>query len=71
RMGKWKALRLEMQKGNLQTLLFNLDEDPGEQRNVAAQHPDIVAQMEQIMVREHQPSPIARFRIRALDGVGE
>jgi arylsulfatase len=71
RMGKWKALRLEMQKGNLETLLFNLEEDPREQRNIAAEHPDVVAQMERIMAGEHQRSPIARFRIRALDEAGE
>ncbi len=26
-------------------LLFNLSEDPGERRNVAAQHPDVVADL--------------------------
>ena len=71
RMGKWKALRLEMQKGNLKTLLFNLEEDPREERNIAAEHPDVVAQIERIMAGEHRRSPIARFRIRALDEAGD
>jgi uncharacterized sulfatase len=37
--------------------LYNLRTDLGETNNVAKEHPDIVAQVDTIMKREHQPSP--------------
>ncbi len=43
RMGPWKAVRLEL-GGPLE--LYNLEQDIGEQHNVAADHPDIVAKFE-------------------------
>jgi arylsulfatase A-like enzyme len=44
RMGPWKALRLELDKP---LELYNLQNDIGEQQNVAAGHPDIVARFEE------------------------
>ena len=67
RKGPWKALRLDMQKGNRTTMLFNLDEDIREQTNVAAQYPHIVRELEAIMDAEHRQAEIPRFRIKALD----
>lgn len=43
RMGDWKGIRLKL-GGPLE--LYNLKEDSAEARNVAADHPDIVAKME-------------------------
>jgi arylsulfatase A len=43
RMGPWKAVRL---KKDAPLELYNLASDPGEQREVAAAHPDIVAKIE-------------------------
>jgi arylsulfatase A-like enzyme len=67
RMGPWKGLRLNMQKGNTEIQLFNLDEDSREQHDVAAQHPDIVNKIRDIMTREHQKSSFSRFYIKAID----
>lgn len=67
RMGDWKALRLQMQSGQKETLLFNLHSDLRETTNVAAQFPAVVKQLEAIMVKEHLPSDIPRFQIKALD----
>ena len=36
--------------------LYNLKSDRGEERNLAAQHPDLIRKAEQIMKREHVPS---------------
>jgi hypothetical protein len=51
RWGRWKLhLRLLSQVGGKYTadeppLLYDLEVDPSESRNVAAQHPDVVAEM--------------------------
>ena len=50
----WKAVRLNWKKnpnGPLQ--LFHLETDPDESDDVAAEHPDLIAEMKQIMSAEH------------------
>ena len=37
--------------------LFDLEQDLGETKNIAAKYPEIVKRMEQIMVEAHQPLP--------------
>lgn len=66
RKGPWKAIRKDIQKGNLTLELYHLTEDPTEANDVAADHPDFVADMEAIMSREHVPSPVERFRFVGL-----
>lgn len=66
RMGKWKAIRKNIFKGNMDLELYNLEEDIQEQTNIAAQHPEIVKQMEAIMVKEHVPAESKRFHIKEL-----
>ena len=66
RMGKWKAIRKNIFSGNLITELYNLETDIQEQNNVAAQHPEIVKQIEAIMKQEHVPATIERFKIKQL-----
>lgn len=56
RVGDWKAIRQNMSKGNLEIELYNLATDIGEQKNVAKANPKIVAQLAEIMAREHAPS---------------
>jgi len=57
RMGDWKGLRQNIRKtGALQTELYHLGRDPGESTDVAAQHPEVVAQIEAIMVSARVPS---------------
>jgi arylsulfatase A-like enzyme len=46
RMGEWKAVRL---KKDALLELYNLSSDPGEQRNVAADNPKIVARIEEYL----------------------
>lgn len=66
RMGPWKALRMDIKKGNTEIQLFNLEEDTLEQFNVAADHPELIKKIEEIMEKEHQQSELARFRMEAL-----
>ena len=69
RMGDWKAVRQEMLRRNnpdpLEIELYNLKDDIGESRDVAAEYPEIVARMRKIMQAEHVPSEL--FPMRPLD----
>jgi len=65
-MSRWKAVRLNIQKGELNTKLFDLDADIREMNDMSAQHPDLVRQMEGIFKKEHVASVNSRFRMKAL-----
>lgn len=56
RLGNWKGVRKPMLSGQME--LYNLAEDPGEQHNVATQHPEIVRRIEARMQEAHVPSPL-------------
>ena len=66
RMGKWKAMRKNIFNDNLKVELYDLDTDPTEQRNVAAAHPEVVAQIEAILLKEHTPAELEKFKITQL-----
>lgn len=58
RWGKWKAIKLAVTKVPDPAIeLYDLDKDPQEMNNVAAQYPEIVRKMEELFSREHQYSP--------------
>ena len=62
RMGDWKGLRRDiLPTGKLNTELYNLDVDPGETNNVATAHPEIVTQLESIMLSGRTPSKLFPF----------
>jgi arylsulfatase len=69
RIGNWKGIRPHLlpkgQAPDLKIELYDLATDEGETRDVAADHPQIVAQIESVMRREHRPS--ADFPLPALD----
>ena len=66
RMGNWKGIRKAIFDGNMEIELYNLDVDPSEQLNVATEHPEIVKQMEELIVQEHTEASIGRFRMEQL-----
>lgn len=71
--GPWKAIRQELKpKGKKPpkatvTELYNLEADPAEAADVAAQNPDVLARLEALMKSARTVSP--EFPIAALDGV--
>jgi arylsulfatase A len=57
--------RAKTDKPNLNLELYHLRDDPAQTKNIAAQHPRIVAQMERLLREQHTPSK--DFPIPALD----
>jgi arylsulfatase A len=58
RAGKWKAVRQNLSKGPSAWELFDLDADPSESKNVAAEHPDVLKRLEAIAKEQHRPSEL-------------
>ena len=71
RVGDWKGIRQHVMprgknaKPRMQIELYNLRDDPHEAKDVAAEHPDIVAKLATIMREQHEPSTL--FPMPALD----
>jgi len=74
RMGDWKLLRMNLMgrgtgkskaKVSISEELYNIATDPAETKNVAAEHPEIVAKMKALMAAQRTPS--ADFPMAALD----
>lgn len=62
RLGDWKGVRLNVKKnpgGPIE--LYNLKSDPGETRDLAEKHPDIVEQISAHMKEAHTPSEVFPF----------
>jgi arylsulfatase A-like enzyme len=54
RMGSWKGVKRNMRKNpNAPWELFNISTDLYEKKDVSADHPNIIQQMESIAKREH------------------
>lgn len=66
RIGEWKGIRKNIQKGNLDIELYNLENDIREETNVAGQNPEIVEKIRQIMANEHQKAQLDRFWMKGL-----
>ncbi|MFC3196571.1 arylsulfatase [Parapedobacter deserti] len=67
RSGKWKAIRLSTLTARPVTELYNLEIDPGETTDLAANHPDVVARLEAYMAQAHQESDVFPFKSRIAD----
>ena len=62
RKGKWKALRLNYRdKSKTTVLLFNLDDDPSEERDIADCYPELTKEMIEILENESTYSDIFPF----------
>jgi arylsulfatase A len=65
RLGNWKGVRRNLQQGKSPLELYDLASDVGEKKDVAAQHPEVVKRIEEILTREHVPSKV--FPIKGID----
>ena len=63
RKGKWKAVRTGLRKNPDAPLeLYDLEADPTESNNLAAQHPKVVAELAARILRERTPPTEPAFR---------
>jgi arylsulfatase len=68
RLGRWKTVRQNLlEDPGAAVELYDLESDIGESRNAAAENPGIVAELRQIMAKEHRPSKA--FPFPALDSL--
>lgn len=65
REGPWMLLRRGLRKGEPSVELYHLENDPSQETNVAAEHPERVAKMLARMAEEHEPS--AEFPLPGVD----
>lgn len=66
RKGKWKAVKYNVFKGEEANIeLYDLSEDVSEENNVADKHPDLVAEMEEILKEARTPSSVFTFGQKA------
>lgn len=66
RMGNWKAMRLNMQEEESEWQLFDLSSDLLETNDLAADHPEIIRKVEEIVSEAHVPASNPRWRFAAL-----
>ncbi len=69
RMGDWKAIRRKIFKGSMEIELYNLQNDPTEQHNVASENPEIIKRIAELMKQEHTSALLDRFKIEQLGDV--
>jgi arylsulfatase A len=61
RMGEWKAIRMNVLRGNEELLLFNVVQDPEEKHNLADDNPELVQEIFQLMENSRVEDPIWPF----------
>lgn len=64
--GRWKAVRPRLGRGDTTVELYDLANDPREERDVRADHPDRVRELERALDEAHEPS--TDFPLAAVDG---
>ncbi|MEP4079409.1 arylsulfatase [Haloferula sp.] len=69
RAGKWKAVRYNVLKEpDAPVKLFDLSVDPGEQKDVASEHPEIVGRLKSMMSNARTDSEIFTFGQKQFEG---
>ncbi len=63
RMGRWKGLVEDVADGCTKMQLYDIEDDKREERDVAAEHPDIVADMWQAIYASHTPASNPLFQL--------
>lgn len=63
RIGPWKGVRRDLRKNpDAPVELYNLNDDIGEQHDVASDHPEIVSRIKQILIDGRTSPQVARWR---------
>lgn len=62
RKGKWKGIKYNvLKKPNQRIELYDLENDPGEENNVASENPELVNELTKLMQEARTPSEIFQF----------
>ena len=62
RKDSWKGIRYNVSVDNNSPLeLYDLSNDIGEENNIASNHPDIVNELDNLLLEARSVSPITRF----------
>ncbi|MFW5754625.1 MAG: arylsulfatase [Marinilabiliaceae bacterium] len=61
RMGKWKGVRYNLDKGNREIELYNLETDPDETEEISDQHPEVTEEIRDLMRTSRDPSSLFEF----------
>ena len=67
RMGDYKALLMDIKKGNKKIELYDLSNDLKEENDISDQFPEIIKKFENIFKYEHTKSEIKRFELGYID----
>ena len=57
RQGPWKLVHMDIRNDNARYELYNLDNDPGEENDLAAAEPERVEALKALMQEAHIPNP--------------
>ena len=57
REGPWKLVHMDIRSEHPRYELYNLGEDPGEEKNLAVAHPEIAEHLKELMREAHVPNP--------------
>lgn len=65
RKGNWKLIKLHVfDPSKTSYELYDLETDLSEENNIADQHPEVVAELQEIMEKAHEPNPDFPFESR-------
>ena len=67
RLGKWKGIRKNIFDGNMKIELYDLEVDVEEKNDLSLEYPEIISQIEKIMIQEHEPAELERFKFKELN----
>ena len=67
RMGDYKAVLMDIKKGNKKIELYDLSNDLKEENDISDQFPEIIKKFENIFKYEHTKSEIKRFELGYID----